>query len=76
PEHKWRLSEGITARIEDEDFWTRVHKHDEIFEEGDQLLVSLRTRTRRDKEGILHTENVIEKVLQHVHVPKQPKLRF
>jgi hypothetical protein len=74
PQHKWRFSEGITARIEDRAFWERIHKHEEKFEEADQLLVALKATTTRDNNGILHTENVVEKVLKHVHAPKQTKL--
>jgi hypothetical protein len=74
PQHKWRFSDGITARIDDKEFWDRIHRHEEIFEEEDQLLVALRTTTRRDNDGKLHTDNVIERVLQHLHAPKQTKL--
>jgi hypothetical protein len=74
PDHKWRFSDGITAVIQDKAFWDRIHRHEEIFEEADQLLVMLRTTTTRDEKGALHSLNVIEKVLQHVHTPKQAKL--
>jgi hypothetical protein len=74
PEHKWRFSTGgstLTANITDQDFWDRVHKHEEIFEEEDQLLVALRTSTYRDATGRLQTRYTIERVIQHRHTPKQ-----
>jgi hypothetical protein len=77
PDHKWRFSTGgstLTANITDPDFWGRVHKHEEIFEEGDQLLVALRTFTYRDPTGKLQTRYTVEKVNQHRHAPKQAKL--
>lgn len=77
PKHKWRFTTGgsnLTAEIVDAQFWDRVHRHREIFEEGDQLLVSLRTSTLRDASGRLQTSYVVERVIQHVHVAKQSKL--
>jgi len=77
PKHKWRFSTGgsnLTADIADLQFWDRVHKHQEIFEEGDQLLVSLRTSTFRDQNGRLQTNYTVERVIQHIHAPKQSKL--
>ena len=77
-DHKWRFSTGgsnLTAAIEDEQFWRRVHTHQEIFEEGDQLLVDLRTSTFRDPTtGRLQTRYAIERVIQHQHMPKQSGL--
>jgi len=76
PDHKWRFSDGITAVIEDKEFWDRVHRREEIFEEADQLLVRLRTTTTRDYKVALHTLNVIENVLEQRHTPKQSKLNL
>lgn len=70
-EHKWKFSGGINATIEDQEFWGRVHRHEERFEEEDQLRVMLRTATTRDDKGMLHNFHVIEKVLEHHHAPKQ-----
>jgi hypothetical protein len=74
PGHKWKFSDGISATIEDGEFWDRVHKHEEKFEEEDQLRVTLRTTTTRDSKGVLHNVHVIEKVLEHIHTPKQMKI--
>jgi hypothetical protein len=74
PGHKWKFSDGVSAAIEDKSFWDRIHKHEEIFEEDDQLRVMLRTTTTRDDKGVLHNQHVIERVLEHLHVPKQSKL--
>jgi hypothetical protein len=52
--HKWKFSGGINATVEDDDFWDRIHKHEERFEEEDQLRVMLRTTTTRDDHGALH----------------------
>jgi hypothetical protein len=76
PDHKWRFSTGgsnLTAAIEDEQFWRRVHMHQEIFEEGDQLLVDLRTSTFRDGTGRLQTRYAVERVIQHQHMPRQSR---
>jgi hypothetical protein len=77
PIHKWRFSDGgstFTANILDSEFWERVHKHEERFEESDQLLVILRMITTRNDKGELGTVRTIEKVVKHVHTPKQPRL--
>ncbi len=79
PEHKWRFTTGgsvFTARIIDHDFWGRVHKHEEKFEEGDQLRVALRTSTYRDPVGTLRTTYVIERVVEHRNIPKQRRLNL
>jgi hypothetical protein len=74
-EHKWRFYDGgsitFTANIADEDFWKRIHRHEETFEEADQLLVALRIVTTRDEKGELHAVRSVEKVIKHIHVPKQ-----
>ena len=77
PKHKWRFTTGgsnLAAEIADGAFWERVHKHQEIFEEGDQLLVSLRTSTYRELTGRLQTVYTVERFIQHIHSPKQTKL--
>jgi hypothetical protein len=77
PDHKWRFSTGgstLTASIVDQEFWGRIHKHQEKFEEGDQLLVALRTSTFRDPLGRLQTRYTVERVIQHRHMPKQARL--
>jgi hypothetical protein len=77
PDHKWRFSTGgstLTANITDHEFWVRIHKHEEIFEEGDQLLVALRTSTYRDLSGKLQTRYMVERVIQHRHTSKQSRL--
>lgn len=77
PKHKWRFTTGgsnLMAEIADSQFWQRIHTHQETFEEGDQLLVSLRTSTSRDPDGRLQTTYTVEHVLRHVRAPKQSKL--
>lgn len=79
PIHKWRFSDGgstFTANIADKEFWGRVYKHEERFEESDQLLVILRLVTTRNDKGDLQTIRTIEKVLKHVHAPKQTKFNL
>jgi hypothetical protein len=74
---KWRFNDGgitFTANIHDEEFWKRIRKHEERFEESDQLLVNLRVTTARNDKGDLQTIRVVEKVLKHIHAPKQQKL--
>ena len=76
PNLKWRFYDGgttFTANILDDDFWKRVRRHEERFEESDQLLVNLRIVTARDEKGDLHTIRTVEKVLKHIHTPKQQK---
>jgi hypothetical protein len=79
PDHKWRFSTGgstLTANVIDPMFWSRVHKHQEKFEEGDQLQVALRTFTYRDLLGKLQTRYTVERVIEHVHTAKQSKLNL
>lgn len=79
PDHKWRFSTGgstFSANVLDDEFWKRVHAKTITFAEGDQLLVTLRTRTVRDDTGVLRTRYVIERVLKHVNGPKQSRLRL
>jgi hypothetical protein len=77
PAHKWRFSDGaatFTANIIDADFWKRVHKHEARFEESDQLFVVLRSTTTRNDQGGLMTTRSVEKVIRHIHAPKQKTL--
>lgn len=78
-EHKWRFSTGgstLTAHMMDHEFWQGIHQHQEAFEEGDQLLVAMRTSAYRNPEGHLHTTYTVEKVIEHLRGPKQPRLDF
>jgi hypothetical protein len=63
----------IVAKIEDEDFWERVHKHDLTFGEGDLLKVRL-TWNIHERHHELKQKNTIVKVLEKLERPKQMRL--
>lgn len=61
------------AKIEDEEFWEKVHKHEVTFGEGDLLKVRLAWEIR-EVHGQLKQKNTILKVLEKVERPKQMRL--
>jgi hypothetical protein len=66
--NKWRFNDGETtfhAAIDDIGFLSRVDAGTEWFAKNDMLRVRLRTRQRRDAEG-LHTERTVTEVLDHL----------
>lgn len=63
----------IVAKIEDEDFWEQVHKHEVTFGEGDLLKVRL-TWKIQEKHHELKQKNTIVKVLEKLERPMQMRL--
>jgi hypothetical protein len=63
----------VTAKIEDEGFWERVHKHQLLFGEGDLLRVRLVWEIQ-EKNHQVKQKNTIVRVLEKLERPKQ--LRF
>jgi len=63
----------VTAKIEDEQFWERVHKHEFLFGEGDLLKVRLAWEIQ-EKHHQLKQKNTIVRVLEKLERPKQLRL--
>lgn len=63
----------VNAKIKDEEFWERVHKHEVTFGEGDLLKVRLAWEIHR-KHHEVKQKNTIVRVLEKLERPKQ--LRF
>lgn len=59
----------VNAKIEDEEFWGRVHAHKLVFGEGDMLRVRLRWKIERKRT--LAQQNTITKVYELLEQPKQ-----
>jgi hypothetical protein len=75
-EHKWGFTDGttkISAKIQDPRFWQDVQQG-RAFAKGDNVLVSLRTRTFRRDNGELKSEYFIEQVIKMIHRPEQSPL--
>lgn len=73
---KWRLSNGaqtILAEISDALFWDRVEAADARFSSDDYLVCDVRM-DQWLTDGGLKTEYVVERVLQHIPAPRQPRL--
>lgn len=64
----------VTARIEDESFWEKVHQHTLTFGEGDQLRVLLHWKVIKSRGKKLTPKNTIEKVYEVLTRPKQLRL--
>ena len=63
----------VVAKIEDDEFWQKVHEHKVTFGEGDQLRVHLNWATVR-KRTKLTAKNTIVKVLEVLVRPRQMRL--
>jgi hypothetical protein len=81
---KWGFSDGtaqFSADIDDKDFREKLDAHEIGFYKGDLLRVVLKTTQIVTPDNQFHTKYVIEKVLAHIHTPRQemliaaPKLR-
>jgi hypothetical protein len=59
----------VNAKIEDEEFWARVHAHKLVFGEGDMLRVRLRWKIERKRT--LTQKSTITKVYELLEQPKQ-----
>jgi hypothetical protein len=64
----------LTAKIEDEDFWSRVHQHTLVFGEGDSLRVLLHWKVVQSRSKKLMPKNTIDKVYEVLVRPKQMRL--
>lgn len=64
----------VVAKIEDEEFWNRVHQHTVTFGEGDSLRVLLHWKVVRGRTKKLIPKNTIEKVYEVMERPKQLQL--
>lgn len=73
-DNKWSFSDGsgglMPAGIEDVEFLEKVNRHQYSFGKGDQLKVSLRTRTEKLPDGKYQAEHVIVKVLEVIPSPQ------
>jgi hypothetical protein len=66
-DNKWRLSDGTNTfyvSMEDKDFLKQIDAG-RSFSKGDLLHVQLETKQSVDAEGILKTENIATKILEH-----------
>lgn len=63
----------VIAKIEDEQFWARVHGHTLTFGEGDMLRVRLYWRIEKKRK--LTQKNTITKVYELIERPKQLRLK-
>jgi hypothetical protein len=63
----------VVAKIEDKEFWQKVHKHDVTFGEGDSLKVRLHWQVI-EKDNRLMQKNKILRVHQVLEKPKQMRL--
>lgn len=61
----------VVAKIKDEQFWEKVHKHELTFGEGDVLKVRLAWEIQRHPPK---QKNIIVKVIEKVDHPKQMRL--
>ena len=60
----------VVAKIEDEEFWGKVHQHTVTFGEGDLLKVRLAWKIQQ-KQHQLKQKNTIVKVIEKLERPKQ-----
>jgi hypothetical protein len=63
----------VVAKIEDEEFWAKVHEHMVTFGEGDRLRVHLRWEVV-EKKSKLTPKNTITKVYELLRRPRQKRL--
>jgi hypothetical protein len=64
----------VVAKIEDEDFWEKVHQHKVVFGDGDSLRVLLHWKVVQGRNKKLTPRNTIEKVYEVMERPKQMRL--
>lgn len=64
----------LTAKIEDPEFWTNVHKNNLRFGEGDRLRVLLHWKIVQSRSGKLVPRNTISKVYEVMAQPVQLSL--
>ena len=64
----------VVAKIEDEQFWEKVHKHELVFGEGDLLRVRLSWEIQEKSNGQFKQKNTILSVIEKVERPKQLRL--
>jgi hypothetical protein len=63
----------VVAKITDEQFWEKVHKHEVVFGEGDLLKVKLAWEIQ-EKKHQLKQKNTIVRVIEKLERPKQLRL--
>jgi len=63
----------VIAKVEDREFWQKVHEHAIKFGEGDMLRVRLRWKVDQ-KNGKLTQKNTIIRVYQVLDRPRQMRL--
>jgi hypothetical protein len=63
----------VVAKIEDQEFWQKVHNHSISFGEGDRLKVRLHWKVE-EQSGKLKQNNRIIRVYQVLARPKQMRL--
>lgn len=71
--NKWTFIEKgatLSARIDDEDFWSKVHQREVAFSEGQRLRVRLAWNVI-ERNGKLISDNVIKKVYDVLAPPSQ-----
>lgn len=74
---KWRFSDGTSrfgASITDQEFQNRIKDRQEGFFNGDILRVVLTSTQRNTADGGFKTENIIERVIEHLPAPRQDRL--
>jgi hypothetical protein len=73
-DNKWNFADGagglMPASIEDPDFLEKVERHEYSFGKGDQLKVTLRTKTTKSKGGKYQADHTVVKVLQFIPSPQ------
>ena len=78
-EKKWKFSDGETtfgARIDDDDFWSKVEDGTYKFSKGDRLEVLCTVTQSTPLNGRSSVDRIITKVLQKIDRPVQIKLDF
>lgn len=74
---RWTFHDGSAkfgADVEDKGFQARVDSRDQGFFAGDTFLIRMRSVQHIDRNGVLTTRNVVEKVLDQKSSPKQRRL--
>jgi hypothetical protein len=74
--NKWRLSDGVRtfwARIDDDQFLSRVDKGQEAFMKGDIIRCRVRMQQWQTESG-LRTEFTVTRVLEHIHGSREMRL--
>lgn len=74
---RWSFHDGSAkfgAELEDKDFQAKVNRREQGFYKGDTFLVRLRSIQHIDKNGVLTTRNIVEKILDQREGPRQQRL--